>query len=118
MSNTVEQFSDDLAHAIFEVQENTHDGWALEKDELKVVIKDFIRSRINSHNFISFDPDVVVEKLDDWGRCDYYATDPITTRHPRDDGWRCGENKNRIHNHTLYTSDGENILYAGKWVKR
>lgn len=51
-------------------------------------------------------------------RCPFYATDPITTRHPREDGWRCGHDAEEAHSHTLYTSDGESVLFAGKWVKR
>lgn len=50
-------------------------------------------------------------------RCPFIATDPITTRRPRDDGWRCGETVGPTHyNHVLYDADGERTLYAGGWT--
>lgn len=62
----------------------------------------------------------------DWGwfwqrdpdpsRCPMRATDPITTRHPRDDGWRCGYGAGHSGGHTLYSAEGESVLFAGRWV--
>ena len=49
-------------------------------------------------------------------RCKYRATDPITTRHPRDDGWRCGDEEGHSGSHTLYSAEGESVLFAGRWV--
>ena len=49
------------------------------------------------------------------GRCKYRATDPITTRHPRDDGWRCGHEEGHSGSHTLYSAEGESVLFAGRW---
>lgn len=52
----------------------------------------------------------------DPSRCPFRATDPITTRHPREDGWRCGYEAGHRGSHELFTSDGEDVLYAGVWV--
>jgi hypothetical protein len=52
----------------------------------------------------------------DPSRCPMRATDPITTRHPREDGWRCGYEVGHKYGHGLFTSDGEDTLYAGVWV--
>lgn len=60
-------------------------------------------------------PEADVQALADT-RCPYVATDPNTTRRPREDGWRCGRDAGEPHNHTLYTVDGEHTLYAGTWV--
>lgn len=49
-------------------------------------------------------------------RCPMRATDPITTRHPRDDGWRCGHEAGHAGSHTLYSTEGESVLYPGRWV--
>lgn len=49
-------------------------------------------------------------------RCPMRATDPITTRHPRDDGWRCGHEAGHTGSHTLYSAEGESVLFAGRWV--
>ncbi|KAB2806978.1 hypothetical protein F9L07_28510 [Pimelobacter simplex] len=57
----------------------------------------------------------VVQRFKDEERCPYVATDPGTTRRPRDDGWRCGHTAGSVHNHTLYSADGEHVLYAGTW---
>ena len=48
-------------------------------------------------------------------RCKYRATDPITTRRPRDDGWRCGHEEGHSGSHTLYSAEGECVLFAGRW---
>ena len=52
----------------------------------------------------------------DPSRCPMRATDPITTRHPRDDGWRCGHEAGHSGGHTLYSTEGESALYPGRWV--
>ena len=49
-------------------------------------------------------------------RCPMRATDPITTRHPRDDGWRCGHEAGHAGGHTLYSAEGESVLCPGRWV--
>ncbi|WP_248582575.1 hypothetical protein [Nocardioides sp. InS609-2] len=49
-------------------------------------------------------------------RCPYVATDPITTRYPRADDWRCGHDSGHSQTHTLYSGDGERELYAGSWI--
>ena len=48
-------------------------------------------------------------------RCKYRATDPIATRRPRDDGWRCGHEEGHSGSHTLYSAEGECVLFAGRW---
>ena len=52
----------------------------------------------------------------DPSRCPMRATDPITTRHLRDDGWRCGHEAGHSGGHTLYSAEGESVLYAGRWA--
>jgi hypothetical protein len=49
-------------------------------------------------------------------RCPYVATDPTTTIRWRDDGWRCGHDDDKRHNHELFSADGEHVLYAGSWA--
>ena len=48
-------------------------------------------------------------------RCKHRATDPITTRRPREDGWRCGHEEGHTGSHTLYSAEGECVLFAGRW---
>ena len=52
----------------------------------------------------------------DPSRCPMRATDPTTTRRPRDDGWRCGDEAGHSGGHTLYSAEGESVLFAGRWV--
>lgn len=48
-------------------------------------------------------------------RCKHKATDPETTRTPREDGYRCGHTEGHVGNHELFTADGEHVLFAGRW---
>lgn len=48
-------------------------------------------------------------------RCTAQATDPVTTHYPREDSWRCGHAAGHTGNHELFTSDGDDILFAGRW---
>lgn len=56
--------------------------------------------------------------LDADERCDYFSADVVTKRgRERADGWRCGESASRPHNHTLYSEDGERVLYSSSWAQ-
>lgn len=48
-------------------------------------------------------------------RCPAFSTDDQTCHYPRGDGWRCGRDADTAHNHTLYTSCGEYILFSSGW---
>jgi hypothetical protein len=48
-------------------------------------------------------------------RCPYVSTDAMTTRYPREDGWRCGETVGHDSGHVLYAAHGESVLYSSGW---